>query len=124
ELVRGHARMDGFEQIVGIVGVGQAQIVRSKFRGAALDTVEPGAVIGGARDEAFAHEAVGEALFVRLQERRVGHARNSRTFEQMEPISEADRNWLTGKVSILSACRSVTGNAPRRWPRCAAAGCR
>ncbi len=63
--------------------MGQFQIIGGKFGGAALDPVEAGAVIGRSGDKALIDEAAGERLLLRLQERGIDHAKNSRTMAQV-----------------------------------------
>src|SRR5437868_7043447 len=76
ELSYADTRMDVVEQFLRIVGLRQTQEVGSQFRRTPLNSVEPTAVVGGGRDKALAHEAVDEVLFLRLQERRIAHAKN------------------------------------------------
>ena len=74
--------MHAVEEIQGVVGMRQLQIVGGKLRGAALDPVEPRAVVRRCRDKALVDEAAGERLLLGRQESGVDHAKNSRTMAQ------------------------------------------
>ncbi len=83
EIVDADARMHAIEKIQRVVGMRQFQVVGGEFRGAALDPVEPRAVVGGGGDKALVDEAAGERLLLRLQKGGIDHAKNSRTMAQI-----------------------------------------
>ncbi len=83
EVLDADARMHAVEEIQGVVGMRQLEIVGGKLRGAALDPVEPRAVVRRCRDETLVDEAAGKHLLLGFQESDVvAHAKNSRAVEQ------------------------------------------
>lgn len=83
EIVDTHPRVDAVEHRVGIVAVRQLQIVRRELGSAALDPVEPGAIVGRRGDEAVVDEALRQRLLIGLKEVRIRHAKYSRAVAQI-----------------------------------------